>query len=356
MRILITGICGFAGSSVALALREQRDGLTICGVDSLLRQGSERNRRLLAGQGIEILHGDIRLRSDMAEMPRADWVIDAAANPSVLAGVDGKSSPRQLLESNLWGTVEILEYCRQNGAGLILLSTSRVYSIAALAGLPMREEGEAFVLDPSQPLPPGVSAEGIGPDFSTAAPVSLYGCTKLASEALALEYASTFQLPVWINRCGVLAGGGQFGTPGQGILAYWINAHLRRRPLRYTGFEGRGYQSRDALHPRDLAALILRQIQTPRLDGTRLYTVGGGNDHLFSLARLTAWCDARFGQWPVAADPRPRPFDIPWFVTDSRLAMRDFGWQPGCSLEHMMEEIAVHGERHSDWLEISGAL
>ena len=206
----------------------------------------------------------------------ADWVIDAAANPSVLAGVDGKSSPLQLLESNLWGTVGILEYCRQHKAGLVLLSSSRVYSTHALAGLPMREESAGFVLDAAQPLPPGVSAEGIGPNFSTAAPVSLYGSTKLASELLALEYGYTFQFPVWINRCGVLAGAGQFGMADQGILAYWLNAHLRKRPLRYIGFNGKGYQSRDALASPRLAALVMRQIRTSRADGTRLYTVGGG--------------------------------------------------------------------------------
>lgn len=47
---------------------------------------------------------------------------------------------------------------------------------------------------------------------------------------MALEYGAAFDFPVWITRCGVLAGAGQFGTPDQGIFAYWINAHLRRRP------------------------------------------------------------------------------------------------------------------------------
>ncbi len=55
----------------------------------------------------------------------------------------------------------------------------------------------------------------------------MYGSTKLASEIVALEYGEAFGFPVWINRCGVLAGAGQFGTPDQGIFSYWINAHLR---------------------------------------------------------------------------------------------------------------------------------
>ena len=80
-------------------------------------------------------------------------------------------------------------------------------------------------------------------DFSTRAPISLYGSTKLAAEALALEYGDAFDFPVWINRCGVLAGAGQFGTPDQGIFSYWIHAHARRRPLRFIGFDGTGKQT-----------------------------------------------------------------------------------------------------------------
>lgn len=354
MRLLITGICGFVGSSLARTLQESIEGVTIIGIDNLTRPGSETNRRALREAGIEVIHGDIRAASDVSALPKADWVIDAAANPSVRAGIDGQSSPRQLIEGNLWGTVEILEYCRMHGAGLILLSTSRVYSIEALVVVPLRVDDQAFVPDATQSLPRGLSAEGVGVDFSTAAPVSLYGSTKIASELLAMEYAATFQFPLWINRCGILAGAGQFGTPDQGIVAYWLNAHRRRRPLRYIGFEGRGYQSRDAMHPRDLAALLVAQIKTTRKDGRRLYVASGGASRLFSLARLTRWCDSRFGALPVEPDTRPRAFDIPWFAGDSTLATQDFGWTPSVSLDGILDDIAQHAESHPDWLATSG--
>ena len=90
--------------------------------------------------------------------------------------------------------------------------------------------------------------------------MSLYGATKLASEQLALEYGSTYGFPVWVNRCGVLAGAGQFGRADQGIFAYWVNSWLRERPLRYIGFGGHGHQVRDCLHPADLVPLIERQM------------------------------------------------------------------------------------------------
>ena len=97
------------------------------------RPGSETNRLRLKELGIRFQHADLRQASDLTDLPGVDWVIDAAANPSVLAGVDGKSSTRQLYEHNLLGSLNILEYCRAKGAGLLLISSSRVYSTTALA-------------------------------------------------------------------------------------------------------------------------------------------------------------------------------------------------------------------------------
>ncbi|MGJ5818409.1 NAD-dependent epimerase/dehydratase family protein [Paludibaculum fermentans] len=354
MKILITGICGFVGSTLARSLLARSEGLQILGIDNLMRPGAETNRQALKSLGVEFFHGDIRSASDLASLPASDWIIDAAANPSVLAGVAGGGSSRQLFEHNLASLGNVLEYAKTHHAGVLLLSTSRVYSIPALASLPLHLAGDAFVLDDTQPLPAGVTPDGIGTEFSTAAPISLYGATKLASEVMALEYGAAFDFPVWITRCGVLAGAGQFGTPDQGIFAYWINAHLRRRPLRYIGFEGLGRQVRDAFHPSDLATLLLAQIRTTRDGGQRIYTAGGGPRNAWSLAHLNAWCDARSGVHTPASDPRPRPYDIPWVVMNNTGVQGDFGWTPAMGLDTIAEEIAEHAELHPHWLELSG--
>ena len=132
MKILITGICGFVGSTLAKAWLSV-PGVIVCGLDNLSRSGSENNRNELIKEGIKIYHGDIRVSSDFEEIPAVDWVIDAAANPSVMAGIDGRTSSRQLIEHNLIGTINILEYCKRHRAGFILISTSRVYSIKPLS-------------------------------------------------------------------------------------------------------------------------------------------------------------------------------------------------------------------------------
>jgi CDP-paratose 2-epimerase len=355
MKVLITGVCGFVGSALAGCLMQRVEGIRIAGMDNLMRPGSETNRTRMDRLGVEFIHGDLRSASDVAALPACDWVIDAAANPSVLAGLSGGASSRRLFEHNLAAFGNLLEYCREHKAGLLLLSSSRVYSIPALAAIPLRVCEQAFALDAAAPLPRGLTADGIGVDFSTAAPISLYGATKLASEIMALEYGAAFDFPVWITRCGVLAGAGQFGTPEQGIFAFWLNAHLRHRPLRYIGFDGSGRQTRDAFHPRDLAALLIAQMRAARSDGPRIYTAGGGPANAMSLAQLTAWCDERFGPHVPSVDPKPRKYDIPWVAMDNTAAARDFGWDLETPLPAILDEIAQHAGNHPDWLEISRA-
>ena len=352
MKLLITGICGFVGSALAAELQQRLEGLEIIGLDNLSRPGSEINRAACRARGIRLLHGDLRLASDLEGLPAVDWVLEAAANPSVLAGVSGNASSRQLMEHNLLATLNVLEYCKQHRSGLILLSTSRVYSLARLAALPLNTAANAFVPDWSWIREPGLSEKGVAESFSTEPPVSLYGSAKLASELVIREYSQTFNFPSYVNRCGVMAGAGQFGKPDQGIFAYWIHSWARKRPLKYIGFNGCGLQVRDCLHPRDLAALLVRQMGHASSAGEVL-NVSGGTKSSFSLAQLSAWCERRFGPHAVSPDPAPRPFDVPWMVLDSSKAAARWEWQPQIGVESILEEIAQHAQDHPDWLDLS---
>lgn len=421
MKLLITGICGFVGSTLAEALLDHSEpgALQITGIDNFSRSGSWLNRDRLAAHGIKVLHGDIRSSSDLETLGLFDWVIDAAANPSVLAGIDGKSSSRQLVEHNLGGTINLLEACKRWNAGFILLSTSRVYSIPPLAALEVEVHDRAYRpvnrgqdtgdkdqenASPdtfSSPSPdschlspsilPGLSPLGITESFSTAPPVSLYGSTKITSETLALEYGLTFDFPVWINRCGVMAGARQFGKPDQGIFAFWIHSWREGRPLKYIGFDGLGHQVRDCLHPRDLAPLVLKQIgmlkvesreqKSKRVHGSsgtsssfqfpqfqlsaflpRIFNISGGLASAMSLRQLSDWCQNRFPSSasssslpPVSRplSPEVRPFDLPWVVLDHSLASETWNWQPTTPVESILEEIATFAESNPNWIATS---
>ncbi len=350
MKIVLTGVCGFTGSTIAAGLLQAREGLKIIGLDNLSRPGSELNRRAISRMGIELHHLDIRNAGDVASLGPADWIIDAAANPSVLAGVTEGSTSRQVIEHNLVGTINLLEYCKTHGAGFILLSTSRVHSIPALTRIKLRVEKEAYQPVAGQDII-GLTKYGISEEFSTESPASLYGAAKRASEQLALEYGDAFQFPVYLNRCGVLAGAGQFGKADQGIFSFWIHSYRWRRPLKYIGFDGKGHQVRDCLHPRDLVPVLLKQMRGTK--GPAVCNFGGGMESGMSLRQLSAWCARRFGPHRIGSDRRVRRFDVPWLVLDCRRARTDWKWRPQTGVERILEEIAIHAEKHPDWLEIS---
>ena len=345
MRILITGGCGFVGSTVARELRACHPEYTIVGLDNFVREGSRGNRQPLERLGVRIEEGDIRLAADLERAGPVDWVIDCAAEPSVLAGVQGSVSSFGVMDHNLIGTIQLLEFCKQHRAGFILLSTSRVYSIKPLASLDVEVVEGGY--RPRQYLPKiGLTAAGISEQFPTSPPVSLYGASKLCSETLALEYADAFGFPVWINRCGVLAGAGQFGKADQGIFSFWIRSWRDSRPLRYIGFDGQGSQVRDCLHPKDLVPLLHRQLSgaqpTPDESSTdiRICNFAGGAANASSLAQLSGWCQTRFGQRDVASQREPRPYDLPWVVLDAGRAERLWGWRAITPLTDICAEIA----------------
>ncbi|MEL6106605.1 MAG: NAD-dependent epimerase/dehydratase family protein [Planctomycetota bacterium] len=351
MKILITGICGFVGSRLAHYLSQDArfPSVEICGIDNFSRSGSWENRSNLLEKGIQVVHGDIRSPSDLESLGRFDHVIDAAANPSVLAGT-GTDSSRRLVENNLIGTINTLECCKRWQAGFVLLSSSRVYSIQALRGLELKEQNNAFVLANEDAA---YSHHGVTEDFPTKAPVSLYGATKLASEQLALEYAHAFDFPVWVNRCGVLAGAGQFGKSDQGIFSFWLHSWREQRPLEYIGFGGRGLQVRDCLHPHDLAEAVALQLTGDLPTTPPVLNLSGGHSSATSLAQLSQWCSARWDENVVRSIETERPFDVPWIVLDNRRAQSMLGWRPQISVERILEEIAAFAEQRSDWIELS---
>ncbi len=363
MRILITGICGFVGSELAKALRASASDLEIHGIDNFSRSGSWLNRDHLLALGIPVIHGDIRQASDLEALGPFDWIIDCAANPSVLAGVDGKSSSRQLIENNLGSTINLLEACKHWNAGFILLSTSRVYSIPPLANLEVEVHDRAYrpksvsslKTENCQLETQGLGPLGITEQFSTDPPVSLYGATKLTSESLALEYGLTFNFPVWINRCGVMAGARQFGKSDQGIFAFWLHSWREERPLKYIGFDGLGHQVRDCLHPRDLAPLVIKQMaaQSSSAEYPAIVNLSGGQASSRSLRQLSDWCEDRWGARSVSTDANPRPFDLPWVVLDHSLATRTWGWEPAMPVEAILTEIADFADANPDWIATS---
>jgi len=338
MKILITGGCGFVGSNLAVLFKQFYTDVEVYCLDNLSRRGSEINLKKVLAFGGQFVHGDVRVKTDFDRIPAVDIVIDAAAEPSVLAGkVLGELE--NLIDTNLNGTINTLYFAKKHQAGIIFLSTSRVYPYDTLAEANLIVLQKRFNLSNDQALQ-GLSDQGVAENYPLEGLRSLYGATKLASEYFIQEFAYNFNLPAVINRCGVLSGPFQMGKIDQGVIVLWMAKHLWKGKLSYIGYGGIGQQTRDVLHIRDLFRLIQWQISNLGQQRCQIFNVGGGLTNTVSLAELTSMCEQITGnRIEISSSLEGRPGDLPIFVTDNAKISMFSGWKPEIRIETILEEI-----------------
>jgi CDP-paratose 2-epimerase len=326
--ILITGGAGFAGSTVAIALKQHFPSTRVIALDNLHRRGSELNLPRLAQANVQFVHGDIRAREDLLMLlPDAPGLlVECSAEPSAQAGYRG--SPEYVIQTNLVGSFHCLELARHARADVIFISTSRVYPYEALNNLPFIEEETRFALATDRAIL-GSSAAGISECFPMAGARSLYGMTKLAAELMMEEYADAYGLRYVINRCGLLTGPWQMAKADQGVMVLWMAAHYFCRGLAYVGFQGTGKQVRDVLHIDDFCDLLVDQIQHFNLYRGQRYNVGGGLINSLSLQETTRLCAEITGNTiPLASSAVTRPADVRLYISDHRLISSVNEWRP----------------------------
>jgi len=346
-RLLITGGAGFVGSSLAIAFRQSHPELDIICLDNLSRRGSELNLSRLKQNNIEFIHGDVRVKEDIFKIPAVDWLLECSAEPSVHAGYQG--CPNYLIQTNLNGAINCLEYLREKGGHLLFLSSSRVYPIQSLREIPFQVQGHRFEII-EQGLPIGLSAAGISEAFDLKGARSLYGTTKLSAEYFIQEYAHMYGIKSIINRCGVLAGAWQMGKVDQGFMALWVAQHILGGTLKYMGFGGKGHQVRDVLHVMDLFELIKMQIKDIDKTHSNIFNVGGGIDNSISLFELTEKVrNLTSSHCEIGIEQTTKSADIPYYVTDNQKAIDTYHWQPKYNINKIIEDI-------SEWISENKAL
>ena len=338
MKILITGGCGFVGSNLALLFKQYYTNVEVYCLDNLSRRGSEVNLQKILAAGGQFVHGDVRVKSDFYRIPSVDIVIDAAAEPSVLAGkVPGELE--NLIDTNLNGTLNTLHFAKKHQAAIIFLSTSRVYPYDTLAEANLIATPKRFNLSNVQ-VSPGLSERGVAENYPLEGLRSLYGATKLASEYFIQEFAHNFGLPAVINRCGVLSGPYQMGKIDQGVIVLWMAKHFWKGQLSYIGYGGFGQQARDVLHIRDLFHLVQWQITNLDLHKGQIFNVGGGLGNTISLAELTDLCSKITGNViEIGSNFENRPGDLPIFITDNKKITGFSGWSPKIRMPDLLEEV-----------------
>lgn len=346
---LITGGAGFVGSSIALRLKAEEPKARVIALDNLKRRGSELNLPRLRAAGVEFVHGDVRVQSDLMALPRIDALVECSAEPSVLAGYQGGAQYVQ--DTNLVGTLNCLALVARDKAKLIFLSTSRVYPVAPINAM-CSETPDRFTVDEAR-APLGASAKGIAEDFPLHGVRTLYGATKLASELMVEEHAAMHGFDSVVFRCGVIAGPWQMGKTDQGFVLLWLARHHWQQPLGYIGFGGAGKQVRDVLHIDDLCDLVCLSLRDMGTVRGRVLNAGGGASNAITLKECTELCATITGKRiTMGSDAQDRPGDIKLYITDNTRVTAATGWAPRHSVQTLLEDSYAWLRQHEGQLRV----
>ena len=238
---LVTGGAGFIGSHLVDALVEQ--GKEVRVLDNFSSGREEFLSHHEGSEAVEVCRGDLLDRDEvMSAMEGIETVHHLAANPDIRLGIEVTDTD---LRQGTMATYNVLEAMRLSEVGRIsFASSSAVY-------------GEAGVM----PTPE---------DYGPVMPISLYGASKLASEALITAWAGTFGAQGYIHRFANIVG--PRGT--HGVIFDFIHK-LKRDPRRLEVL-GDGNQEKSYMSAKDCVHSMLHVIGLGE-EGTALNNLGTGD-------------------------------------------------------------------------------
>lgn len=292
MKALVTGGAGFIGSNLSRQLLH--DGHEVRVLDSLL-SGYKVN---LTGLDLEFIEGDVRCDDTVDQAVKGCEVVYHLA-----ASVGNKRSidhPIADSETNVIGTLKVLEACRRHGVRKIVFSSS-----AGIFG-----ELKTLPIDESHPCEPD----------------SPYGAGKLCAEKQCLAYAKLYDLEaVALRYFNVFGPGQRFDAYGN-VIPIFVFRLLSGEGI--TIF-GDGEQTRDFVHVDDVVQANIRSSMIEGLSGA--FNIGSGTR--ISINDLVAMIGRAMGT-DVKADYGPtRPGDVRDSLADITAARNAFGFEPSVDLE-----------------------
>ena len=313
---LVTGAAGFIASRVSELLLDA--GHTVCGVDNLndaydVRIKEYRLKKLLPREGFTFLRLDISERTAIGALSAAGK-FDALFNLAARAGVrQSVENPWVYVDTNITGTLNLLELCRQQGIPkFILASTSSIYGEDA-------------------PLPTPESA-------SSDRPLQVYAATKKGAEALCHAYHYLNGLDVTIFRYFTVYGPAPRPDMVMFRFTQWIS---EGRPVLLNGD---GEQSRGFTYVDDIARGTILGLKPV---GYEIINLGGSQ--VITINQLIRLLESLIGQQAQVTHLPRHPADMSTNHADVEKAGQVLGWEPTVSLEEGIARLVAWYQAERNW-------
>jgi UDP-glucose 4-epimerase len=297
-QVLITGVAGFVGSSLATNLVTH--DVHVTGIDSLIRGTLDRIQPLRPCKNFSFVKGDLLNHALLQQQTRD---IDVIFHEAALIDVTESIHQPALYEKhNVLGTRNVLEAARRNEVTRVIFASScAVYGHQAT--LPIPEDA------PLTPLSP-------------------YAETKIQGETLCHQYAAAYGLSSVILRYFNVYGPGQHPSAYSGVITRFIaNARSDEALTIY----GDGTQTRDFIHVEDICHANLLAATEQQAAGEIINIGSGRPTTINGLATMIRHITHK-PRLPIIHAP-PRPGDIPHSHAAIEKAQRILGFQPQYDLQ-----------------------
>jgi nucleoside-diphosphate-sugar epimerase len=312
---LVTGAAGFIGARTSEFLI--KDGHTVVGIDNMNdaydpRMKEYRLRRLQAMPGFTFHELDISNKSIIAhfEDQKFEGVINLAARAGVRYSVE---DPWVYVETNMIGTLNMLEICRQTGTKkFIVASTSSIY-------------GE----EPPYPTPESASSSE---------PLQPYAASKKGAEAMCHAYHHLYDIDISVVRYFTVYG--PAGRPDLALFRFvqWITEGL---PVRVNGD---GEQSRGFTYVDDIARGTILALKPV---GYEVINLGG--HEVISINNLIKLLEDVIGKKADVQYGPPNPADMFTNWADVSKAGQLLGWEPQFGMRTGVEKLVEWYNAEREW-------